>query len=669
MSLLAPWFLLGGVAIGLPLWLHLLDRENPIHLPFSSLMFFERRRQSSMKERRFRYRILMALRIALFLLLALAFAKPVWELTAGAGSDDLPGLHMLALDTSLSMNYGDRWDRAVQEAEEVIESLKPADRAQILAFGPGVRVITQPTGSRAELHAMLGTLEPTASRNSYADLAEAVRTLAPDADVPVTVHLFSDFQQSAMPGRFSDVALPTMASLAVHNVAEADSPNWTIENIRGTTRVFGGRATRLEAVVAGFGTEEARKTVTFLLNGNRVARQSLNVPAVGRASVVFEGFDVPVGNNKGELLLEPADEMPLDDRRLVAVSNAEPAKILFVHSDPRRRDLTFFRAALDASSQAMFRVEGASVAQAGQSRPEQFALVIFSDIPQLDDTAVERFRSYLKAGGSMLIVVGPKATLAGQSALLEEGIEESSYAGRERQRYQFAGSVDESHPVISREKRFQGVKFYRYAQLPVGKEDNVPARLSDGSPLLLERRLGEGRLLILASSLGNIWNDLPVNPVFVPFVLETARYLSGLDRRLQQVNIDSILELGGQLGAGVQVFNPSGERALTLAGSVAGEDLRLTELGFYELRRAGVSELAAVNPDPRESNLRPMEADLVSTWAKTGRNQEAAPMEGNESLIVPPPLKLWKILLVLLVLIALVESIFGNYHLKVQRET
>ena len=150
-----------------------------------------------------------------------------------------------------------------------------------------------------------------------------------------------------------------------------------------------------------------------------------------------------------------------------------------------------------------------------------------------------------------------------------------------------------------------------------------------------------------------------MNPVFVPFVLETARYLSGLDRRLQQVNIDSILELGGRLGAGVQVFNPSGERALTLAGSVAGEDLR----------RAGVSELAAVNPDPRESNLRPMEADLVSTWEKTGRNQEAAPMEGNESLIVPPPLKLWKILLVLLVLIALVESIFGNYHLKVQRET
>ncbi len=668
MSLLAPWFLLGGLAVGLPLWLHLLERENPTRMPFSSLMFFERRRQSSLKEKRFRYRVLMALRIAFFLLLALLFAKPVWELAAGAGVGDAPGLHILALDTSLSMNYGDRWDRAVAEAEDVIDDLESADRAQILAVGPGVRVITQPVSSREELRVALGTLEPTASRNSYGDLAEAVRTLAPDADVPVTVHVFSDFQQSAMPGRFSDIALPTMATLEVHDMAEPESPNWTVESVHGTTRVFGGRETRLEAIVAGFGTPEARKTVTLMLNGKQVARQSVDVPAVGRASIVFEGFDAPIGNNKAEVVLEPADDLPLDDRRLVAVSNAEPSTILFVHSDPRRRDFTFFSAALDASSQAMFRVEGATVTQAEQSRLDQYALVILSDVPQLSQAATERFESYMQSGGAVLVVVGSKATLAARSALLEEGIEESSYTGREQQRFQFAGPMDESHPVLNQVKSFQGVKFYRYAKLPVGEEDDVLARLSDGSPLLVERLVGDGRMLILASSLGNIWNDLPVNPVFVPFVLETARYLSGLDRGMQQASIDSILELSGRGGSGVQVFGPSGERAMSLADSVAGEDLRLTESGFYEIRRAGATELAAVNADPRESNLRPMEADMVSMWEATGRNQDTTPTEGEESLIAPPPLKLWKLLLMLLVLIALVESVFGNYHLKVQRE-
>ena len=668
MALLAPWFLLGGLAVGLPLWLHLLDRENPVRLPFSSLMFFEKRQQSSMKERRFRYRMLMALRIALYALLALAFAKPVWELAAGAGGGDVPRLHLIALDTSLSMNYGDRWDRAEAGARAVVDDLEPADRAQILAIGPGVRVVTQPIGDRTELKAALQSLEPTASRNSYGDMAEAVRTLAPDADVPVTVHLFSDFQSSAMPGRFSDVALPTTATLEVHNLAEAESPNWTVESVKGTTRVFGGRDTRIEATVAGFGTAETRKTVTLLLNGNQVARQSVDVPAAGRASVVFEDFEAPVGNNRAELVLEPADELPLDDKRLVAISNADPSTILFVHSDSRRRDLTFFSAALEASSQAMFRVEGVSVTQAEQSRPEGHSLVIFSDVPRLSAAASARFETYVKGGGSALVVVGPKATLAGMAALVPEGLGEFDYAGRERPRFQFAGSVDESHPVLARVERFQGVKFYRYARLPVVPEDDILAQLSDGSPLLIERTMGAGRLLILASSLDNIWNDLPVHPVFVPFALESARYLSGLDENLQQMSVDSILELGRGRDSGVQVFDPRGERALSLADSAAGEDLRLTELGFYELRRSGATELAAVNPDPRESNLRPIEADLVSMWEATGRAEEAPPLEGEESLIAPPPLKLWKLFLVLLVIMTLVESVIGNYHLKVQRE-
>jgi hypothetical protein len=63
-----------------------------------------------------------------------------------------------------------------------------------------------------------------------------------------------------------------------------------------------------------------------------------------------------------------------------------------------------------------------------------------------------------------------------------------------------------------------------------------------------------------------------------------------------------------------------------------------------------------------------MEADLVSMWEATGRNDAGEPVEGEESLLAPPPLKLWKLFLVLLVVMTLVESVIGNYHLKIQRE-
>ena len=76
MGFLTPWFLAGAAAIGLPIWLHLLRKHKTTPLPFSSLMFFERRTQSSIKHRRLRYLLLFAARALLILLIALEIV--VW---------------------------------------------------------------------------------------------------------------------------------------------------------------------------------------------------------------------------------------------------------------------------------------------------------------------------------------------------------------------------------------------------------------------------------------------------------------------------------------------------------------------------------------------------------------------------------------------------------------
>src|ERR1700682_2687925 len=76
MRLFPPWFLAGVAAVGLPIYLHLLRRRSTTPRPFSSLMFFEPRTQSSIKHRRLRYLLLLSLRMALLVLLALAFANP-----------------------------------------------------------------------------------------------------------------------------------------------------------------------------------------------------------------------------------------------------------------------------------------------------------------------------------------------------------------------------------------------------------------------------------------------------------------------------------------------------------------------------------------------------------------------------------------------------------------
>src|SRR6516225_1056293 len=106
MGLFSPWFLAGAVAVGLPIYLHLLRRHRANPRPFTSLMFFERRTQSSIKHRRLRYLLLLSLRLALLLLLALAFANPFIKRQAASAAGDK--LLLLAIDNSFSMRAGSR---------------------------------------------------------------------------------------------------------------------------------------------------------------------------------------------------------------------------------------------------------------------------------------------------------------------------------------------------------------------------------------------------------------------------------------------------------------------------------------------------------------------------------------------------------------------------------
>src|SRR5438067_6468455 len=106
MGFFTPWFLAGAAAVGLPVWLHLLRKHKTTPLPFSSLMFFERRTQSSIKHRRLRYLLLLVFRLSVILLLATAFANPFIERSAASISGEK--LNLLVIDDSFSMRAGTR---------------------------------------------------------------------------------------------------------------------------------------------------------------------------------------------------------------------------------------------------------------------------------------------------------------------------------------------------------------------------------------------------------------------------------------------------------------------------------------------------------------------------------------------------------------------------------
>jgi hypothetical protein len=669
MGLFTPWFLAAGVlAVGLPVWLHLLRKHRSQPLPFSSLMFFEQRTQSSIKHRRLRYLVLFSLRALLLLLIALAFAHPYIE------RKSLPFQHngeitVVALDNSLSMRAGGRFDQAKQMAHSAISGLRAGERAQVLAFGARVHPLSEVTDDLHQLNAAIDSAQPCDDRTSFAELSRSLRSIAQSLKLPLKVELYSDMQQSGMPGNFNDLRLNAAVRLEPHALADKETPNFAVENIIAPRRVYDGKKQRVLVTVASYGAPKATRQVSLLLNDRLVESKAVDVPESGRAAVEFQSLEVPYGRNKGVVKIDSADALPADDSFNFSVERADPKPALFVYEAGNQRSLLYFKDALEASGQSAFDIQPVMAEQTANLSPAKYAFVVLSDVSVLPGGFENELRDYVRGGGSALIALGHNSMVKMKVPVSDGAISESHYSGSEGARFQTAAWLDPSYPSIQKDNNWSGVKFYKAIKIDPGKA-RVVARLSDETPLLIDQQLGEGHVEVFASTFDNIDNDFPLHASFVPFIDQTARYLGRLDSGPPAVQVGSFEELrdAKQQGSAIDVVDPHGARVFDLREATTAQNVQFTMAGFYDIRRpSGRNELVAVNSDRRESDLTPAPPDTIKLWQNTASETSANgdPAQTNEQ---QKPVSLWWYVLLAALALSLAESLLGNRHLSVDKE-
>jgi hypothetical protein len=212
-----------------------------------------------------------------------------------------------------------------------------------------------------------------------------------------------------------------------------------------------------------------------------------------------------------------------------------------------------------------------------------------------------------------------------------KAIVEPRYYGRDGALFQTAAWLDAGHPSIHNAQRWDDVKFYQAVRVNPGAA-RVAARLGDDTPLLLEKQLGEGRVLVFASTFDNISNDFPLHASFVPFIEHTANYLARQEEGPGNYVVGSYLELrqAKEQGAAVEVLDPKGERALTLDEATRAQNMPLSMAGFYDVKRPnGRHELVAVNADRHESDLDMISADTLALWQNTAQGPQNATSGGE----------------------------------------
>jgi hypothetical protein len=684
---LAPAFLLAMFAIGVPIWLHRVAKANPTQHPFASLMLLEASETQRTSKRTLRYWLLLSLRILLLVALALAFAGPLLNERIVPGSHANVRLHAIVLDRSLSMQEGNRWKRAVAEAESIIDDFPAGDRVMLVtAAGRRIEVAHDavPVGNAGTLRAVLRTVQPGIDRLDYGLVMSTANNWLGSPRPPAVLHLVSDLQRSGAPMRFADLEPPARSKLELHDVGRDAAENAFIES----ATLSPADTRTLEVSLRSSSRSPQARSLVVLVDGKEAARRNVELPpAVREASatyrsdveggpvndeaaaaaqgatsltkVVVPDLQLSAGAHRIEVAMEPKDALPQDDRFYAVVEHVDP-KALLVSRDEDVDQAAYFASAVGSLVAPRLGVDQRNPQSIDGGALSSYSLVIVADAGSLSSSAAERLRDYVNAGGAMLATLGESVE---QKVPFFDGVQ----VGDTRTDPVRAGEIVASHPVLREAADWNRVRFFRHRAVTPADADKVLISYDDGSPLLLERTVGAGRALLLTTPVQRTWNDLAIHPLFVRFIAESARYLIGPDAAASSALAGSVVLTGLTPKSGGQIFDPQGRRVFGLAQSSVADRLIPDQTGFYEIRGSEGARWLAVNVDARESDLTSLPASYVQRWQSMRLREPAAPSAAAPQQTAEPR-SLGMPLLWLAAMLLIAELVLANRYLAVHRE-
>lgn len=652
MSFLAPLFLAALAAAAVPIFVHLIQRERRKIVEFPSLMFVQRIPFQSVERRRIHNWWLLLLRLTALIAVVAAFARPFFPVDPVAAAATGDREVVILLDRSASMGYGDRWARAQAEANRVVGTLSGGDRATLVLFDDSPEETVRATSDAGTLQGAIANATVTAGATRFAPaLRLAQSRLSMSGSSRKEAFLISDFQRSGW-ARQEDIQLPEGATLTPIPITDEQVENVAVTSVVMQREPFSGaeRVTVTAAVANRGGSEVEDLEVTLEIDGRVVQRRTVALEAGASDAVLFEPITL-AGANAQAVVRAGTDGLPADDTFHFVLSPTRPVSVLVVQGEdaPAQSGL-YLRTALDLGREPSFQSESVAASRLTSSMLDGRSLVVVNDAA-LSTTAAQALVAFAERGGGVLLVLGERAPAGGNWPLLPGSL--SAPVERMAVRGATLGYLDYSHPVFDefqdpRNGSFSGMRFLKYRGLQPGGDDRVLARFDDGAAAMVERRVGAGRVIALASTLDGTWNDVPRHAMYLPLVHELSAYLAQHELSEAWQTVGRMFDISspvgalvrdGQMGApgatgmGVRgvVVSPSGQQVTLGAGGA--ESIELTEQGFYSVRLAGSGDRApyvvAVNLAPEESDLESVapETFLSAVSAPSGLEAGTAPMD------------------------------------------
>jgi hypothetical protein len=632
LTFLAPFVLAGLAHIAIPIFVHLTHKEKKQPVLFPSLMFLRRVPFRTAKRQRIRHWLLFLLRVTAIALIVAAFARPLLDTSAlGLAVVGQSREVVVLLDRSYSMTYGDRWERAKTATVGVMADLGPGDRATLVAFADKAQPMTTATSDPISWEAAVDRVEPGGGRTQLGPAIQLARDLLEVSELAIReVVLITDFQRSAWDG--TDAArMPGGTAIRAIHVGDSSASNVAVADAVVDRSQAGARdQVRISSRVVNPGGGAVTLPVTLTLDGETIETQDVAVPASGAVVVSFTTQMVPDRVALGQVSVV-ANDVAADNAFYFVVAPIVPVRILVLTSPAgRTSDLLYVQEALAVGDDPPYEVQVKRASDFRAADLDGMDGLILADAPPPQGTSGQALDAWIRAGGGLLVALGPR-TGAGAwppDARALIGGAPGGVVDRLEDRGATLSILSYEHPVFEpfatpRSGDFSVARFLRYRDFtpapdPTGESQQMLVRFDDGGPAMFERRLGRGKVLVWTGGVANLWNDLPLKPVFLPFIHQVARYLGAyreepVSHTVGQVAHVDEARLVGEASDEIVIESPGGNRvAVAVEGDVP---VALDQAGFYTARRlaGGTTEgvVVAANPDPREAALATVSQDEV----------------------------------------------------------
>jgi hypothetical protein len=516
LGFLSPLFLLGALAVAVPIVLHLLrQRVDPV-FEFSAVKFLRRVPVERARRRRLRDVLLFLLRASALLLLAIGFARPYFQ---GGAAPPEPPVTVVLADVSASMGGELRTAKLRDQVRAAIDAAPAGHAVGLVRFAATADVLVAPTLDRAAVKAaasqLMAGFGPTMYRVGLARAAEVLGTMK--GRVVVVTDLQSEGWTAG-----AGTGLPSGTEVAVSDVG-ALPRNAGIALLTSTPEGIVARVRN-----AG-GQRDA--TVSFEVNGVRRDGRTVRLAENGMVDVTTK-IAVARGDRVAARVADP-DGLPGDDVMWLVRSEPRQERVVIVVSPGAgQQDGIYAQRALQALEGA--RAVDVTVVAADRVLSREslrgIAAIVVVGTAGLDRRGADTLAAFVRDGGGLLVTIGPSTNPELLAAGFGQGFPRIRL-GPSSDRTLALAVAETRHPALDvfavDPGAFNDVRFSRVADVLGEGGSDVLVRFDSGAPALVAATYGRGRLAVFASDVSNRWNDLALQPAFVPFLGETVRWLAG----------------------------------------------------------------------------------------------------------------------------------------------